>query len=55
MNGYKDGYAAGKKDAQNGLNKKYNRHISTLKAVMSGAYVDSFIEGYNTGYRDGLR
>ncbi len=54
MNGYSDGFNAGYSDGKNGKSKNYQRHIPKLKALVSGNYVDTFIQGYDEGFSKGI-
>jgi len=54
MNGFADGFNAGYKDGLSGKSKNFQRHISILKATLSSNYVNTFIKGYDEGFRKGI-
>jgi hypothetical protein len=52
VNSYNQGFDDGKNDALAGKDKNYHG-IPKLKAVVSSNSTDTYIEGYNEGYRKG--
>lgn len=51
---YKDGYESGKTDALNGKDRDYLKFRAKF-LIYGNASINTFQEGYNTGYTDGLR
>jgi hypothetical protein len=53
FNCYQEGYNDGMKDAMNGKSKNYTGFPKLKSFVTNDAY-DSYVNGYNKGYSDGL-
>ncbi|MEI6773632.1 MAG: hypothetical protein WCL18_02130 [bacterium] len=53
FNGYDDGYANGLRDAQNGRSKRYTGFSKLNAFFTDNAYYDTYVQGYDDGYRDG--
>lgn len=55
-NDYKRGFIQGKLDAQNGKDKSYIKSGVSLKFAIHGENaINTYIEGYNAGYLEGLK
>lgn len=52
-NCYKEGYNNGLNDALNGKSKNYTG-FPKGKALLSSKYYDTYVQGYDVGYRDGM-
>ena len=52
-NAYQEGYEHGLEDAQNGRGKRYTRFPKFKAFVFDEAY-DTYVQGYDSGYHDGL-
>ena len=48
------GYKAGFSDGKKGATKDVRRHLSAFKVLLSGKYVDDFVDGYEDGHAKGL-
>ena len=53
MNCYSEGYDAGYADGKAGKSKDYQNKMPKLKALASQNCVNTFIEGYDDGFRKG--
>lgn len=53
FNCYQEGYNNGLSDATNGKSKRYTG-FPKGKALLSGNCYDTYVKGYDDGYRDGM-
>jgi hypothetical protein len=54
FNCFQEGYNNGFRDALNGKSKNYTG-FPKAKAAISGNAYDTYVEGYDRGYLDGMR